>query len=85
MRKVLYKIVRYGNGWAVDVDTGDPIKDSSGVYEDEYLSDDDEDDDGARLSSLISLLANTFEELEDIEFIIPEYESDEAPEENADL
>ena len=74
--KATYTITRYGNGWAVDTDTGDAIKNYSAVFEDFETSSNIEED-GARLDSLISLLVNTFEELDDVDFYVPVIEEDD--------
>ncbi len=68
--KATYTIVRYDNGWVVDTDTGDSIKNYSAVFEDLEDSSDASSED-ARLNSLISLLVNTFEELDDVDFYVP--------------
>ena len=62
--KTTYTIVRYENGWAVDTKTGDTAKDYSAVFEDE------ESEEG-EIDSLLSLLVNAFDVLEDVEFILP--------------
>ena len=70
--KTVYTITRYANGWAVDTKTGDLIKDYSAVFEDEHSEEGVMDS----VDSLLSLLVNTFAELEDVEFVIPIYEEE---------
>jgi len=84
--KTTYTITRYANGWAVDTKTGDSMKDFSAVFEDEHTEEGVMDG----VDSLLSLLVNTFAELEDAEFVIPIYEDEDPPapdegEEVADL
>ena len=74
--KTVYTITRYANGWAVDTNTGDLIKNYSAVFEDTETDEGDVD-------SLLSLLVNTFDKLEEVEFYFPLDE--EVVEENANL
>tara|TARA_B100000029_G_C17510525_1_gene936079 strand:- start:1146 stop:1403 length:258 start_codon:yes stop_codon:yes gene_type:complete len=81
--KTTYTITRYANGWAVDTKTGDSMKDFSAVFEDECAEEGVLDS----VDSLLSLLANTFDELEDVEFVIPIYEDEDssAPDEGEEV
>lgn len=72
----IYTITRYPNGWLVDTKTGDSARDYSAVFED---TESDEGD----VDSLLCLLVNTFNELEEAEFYFPTEE--EVVEANANL
>ena len=75
MKKTTYKIVRYSNGWAADMDCGDSAKNKSGVFED---PDDCEEEEDPKMESLLNLLVNTFKEFEDIDlYYAPTEEGEE--------
>ena len=56
--KDVYTITRWSNGWAVDVQTVDGLKNYSGVFQDE----DYEDDNYSQVESLGRALLETFDQ-----------------------
>ena len=73
--KTTYKIVRYDNGWAADMDCGDSMKNRSGVFED---PEDLEEDEDPKLESLLNLIVNLFKEFDDVDlFYAPTEEGEE--------